>query len=226
MFVTYVVERRKRDAALNLLRPYGDLTYIGQVRIEWGVFWEIFELEFDTCPNGLANTLRVATESWDRASHRIDEVIETDCPEVKKALEPDPSHPSLSWCVRIFKERYAHWDTYWKAMGSCGVATNLFLRFCRHKGLISPQESLHGDRTEYFGDPSWETPESPRECHTVAVVRGFVIDWTARQFNSDAPYPRIWKDNGKVFRAKPAPASAGVPFFLWISLIQDTREAS
>lgn len=208
MYLVYVVERRKWNAAARLLEGFGDLTQVGKVSVGWGEYREIWELEFEEYPAGLVTALRAATDTWEPAYHRIDEVLESNCPEIQAMLaSPDPNTPSLSWCVRAFKERYAHWDTYWTAMGHCGTATSLFLRFCMHKGLITREEMMRGSVTEYFGDKANETPDFPRECHTVARIGNFMFDWTARQFpgiyGDNAPVPVFWvdrSDNPRVFK--------------------------
>lgn len=202
MYVVYAVERWRSQGARNILHPYtekNDLINVGLVGVGGGYFVEIWELEFDEYPEGLATTLRVTTDTWDSPTHHIGEILDTDCPEIQQMLDtPDPKQPNLTWCVQVFKERYAQWDDPLRARGACTVASHHFAHFCRAKGLAVPDKQKVV--TVYFGNPAHETPDFPRECHSVYQYGRIVVDWTARQFGptyrymglESVPYPLVW----------------------------------
>lgn len=220
MYIVYTVAPRLREASIRLVRRYGcEPEWLETVAVGTTSYWgvrehvEVWQAEFTDYQRGFAEALKAASDdlgNFSRAILWIDAILETDCPEIQSMLDyKDPEHPSISWCARVFKERYAHWADPLKAMGACGVASDDFVAFCKAKGVTREgrafQEMLGSKYSEWA------------ECHVVAefttprgrrLGRSLVVDWTARQYSSSRGYPHVWSNTTGTSRAfKPLPTT-------------------
>ena len=127
--------------------------------------------------------------TWGVHVNTFTELLETDCPELYAAVhEPVPEHPSITWCVRRFLMHYpSEWRTSLAARGKCGVVSQDFVSFMRHHGAGDGEVVM-----EYLGDPRWATQDFLIEVHEVVKVGRIRIDFTRRQFDSEAPIPTAW----------------------------------
>lgn len=211
MYVTYKVERRRRDMVRRMFKKFGVLQVPKSV-IEGPRYdqqWYDYQrLEFDECHSRLVIALRLAMDSWGQTSKKYPDilgVVETDCPEVLAMLAtPDLAKPSLTWAIRRFKDYHAgQWEDYWTAIGRCGTTSLDFLGFLVAKNVVTQEQRNSGyarEVTRYFGDKRYATPDFPQECHCIVQVGRICVDWTARQFGglyeargySTTPVPLVW----------------------------------
>jgi len=75
--------------------------------------------------------------------------------------------------------------------GNCAMASEKFIDWLKQKKIKA--KSITGSKAR---DPSWLKrthiqPGSEDDAHTVALVDGNIIDFTAKQFDSSLPFPRI-----------------------------------
>lgn len=91
------------------------------------------------------------------------------------------------------------WDTEDGATGMCGDASDLFLHVLDENGI---EDAL----IEHY-DPEiildcLDYPFDLTKCryHWAVRVGDLIIDWTARQFDADAPFPAIWKEERREWR--------------------------
>lgn len=79
------------------------------------------------------------------------------------------------------------WDTCEGAAGMCEIAAGDFADAAG--GTVAdfshPTFPLH---RAYSG---WQGKDPSEVAHSVAVVNGQVVDWTARQFDPDADFPHV-----------------------------------
>ena len=95
----------------------------------------------------------------------------------------------------IHEFKVAHkeeWTLPETARGCCVDASNMFHEFLHVSGMKSEVWDivLDEDHDRYIC-PEWY-PDWTFEGHCVVFVEGLVVDWTARQYNSKAPYPLIF----------------------------------
>lgn len=198
MYAVYAVEPCTSSAAINTLRPFGSLTYLRTVYGgDWGWNFEIWELEFDTLDPRLVPMILHSLDSYSMATHFLTEVLETDCPELHKAIRtPEPTRPSLSWCVQRYLMYFPDsWRESLTASGQCAAVSHDFFKFLLAKGAVSREEAESGYVrvvTRMFGDRRYESPDFPRECHVVIQVGCIVLDFTRRQYDGNAPVPTVW----------------------------------
>lgn len=83
-------------------------------------------------------------------------------------------------------------------VGYCFIATEHFISMLEEHGYEPYTGVDYFDcRSHKFSDPE-NDPSFPyvngdyAKWHYVAVVDGYAIDWTARQFYHGLPYPAIW----------------------------------
>lgn len=84
---------------------------------------------------------------------------------------------------------HQEWATPEGARGQCSTASAAFLDLLLERGVITPQGQFAGE---------WDNEEVAvidGVSHHVARVRDLHIDWTARQFDADAPFPLIQIDS-------------------------------
>ncbi len=89
------------------------------------------------------------------------------------------------------------------ADGSCGYATDLFLDIAEQllpgaeidEAHFGPARKITAsDRYLYNEAPHpWYLSGCKWPGHVVAIVGGWLIDWTARQFDPNAPFPLIFQ---------------------------------
>lgn len=84
------------------------------------------------------------------------------------------------------------WNTKKKARNFCFVASSLFYNFLRGRGFKPEMQDLMlDDEHDRSICPRWY-PETAFGEHVVVYVNGVVVDWTARQYCPDAPYPLVF----------------------------------
>lgn len=83
-----------------------------------------------------------------------------------------------------FLRVHQEWATPEGAKGHCSTATGAFLDLLLERNLITPQGQFAGE---------WDNEEVviEGESHHVARVRDYLIDWTARQYDPEAAFPKI-----------------------------------
>jgi hypothetical protein len=89
-----------------------------------------------------------------------------------------------------------NWHTQDGAFQWCGDASEAFAGFAMAFGLETTVEGFNGlpqeaiDAIEKLGHPGLIDDEGTG--HTTVAVEGVFVDWTARQFYPDKPFPTIW----------------------------------
>jgi hypothetical protein len=97
-------------------------------------------------------------------------------------------------------EHGEHWDTPEKAHGACAIASYDFRDFLTGRGLDSEVWDITiGEQHDSYICPMYPKVLGPDayDGHCVVFVKGVsvlgtVVDWTARQYNPDAPYPLVF----------------------------------
>lgn len=97
------------------------------------------------------------------------------------------------------------WDTE-EIHGQCIEACDEFLHFLATHGVSgtirtwnSPffsatlTKEMLGDDVSLLPDNSFPFSWHGMDYHAVVEVEGFLIDWTAKQFDLDAPFPMVWR---------------------------------
>ena len=91
------------------------------------------------------------------------------------------------------------WHTVQGANNRCNVASDAFLHVLSDHGIEGEIEHYERDvtldRVEYpYGDLGG--------CyyHWAVRVGDMIIDWTARQFDKDAPFPAVWEAERREWR--------------------------
>ena len=85
-----------------------------------------------------------------------------------------------------------------RTVGFCFIATEHFVSLLEENGYPKYTGVEYFDRHSHkFNNPESDTrfpyPNGDYAAwHYVAVVDGYAIDWTARQFHEALPYPAIW----------------------------------
>ncbi len=92
-------------------------------------------------------------------------------------------------------------DTPEKADGACHQASEAYAAHLQRKGIPArlveygyPKERFHPDSPADQGMDGWNHEEGRYESpyhHVVVEAGSRTIDWTAKQFHPDAPYPQI-----------------------------------
>lgn len=122
--------------------------------------------------------------------------------------------------IALFKEQHPEFGCPDEADGNCGYATDLFLEMVEmlHPEMYNPmaEGEIHFTSTRRLArqrkyvHPGWGNDDIPtfrytdaphhwyrNGCewsgHVCAHVGEWVIDWTARQFRPDAPFPLAFK---------------------------------
>lgn len=71
--------------------------------------------------------------------------------------------------------------------GGCAMVTETFINWLTGNGVPKQDVKMitgHGCKDKSF-------KKLPEDSHTCAVIDGVVVDFTARQFKSSLPFPRI-----------------------------------
>jgi hypothetical protein len=100
----------------------------------------------------------------------------------------------LERAIETFKQSFSGdqgWDTPKRAFTECGTASNAFVRFLSVLGVNSRAEDLVLDKAhDQHLSPFY--PDREGYGHWVVNVdERWLIDWTARQFAPEAPYPIV-----------------------------------
>ncbi len=111
--------------------------------------------------------------------------------------------------IEGFKTVNPSYGDHVEAGGCCGEASHAFHNLLVREGILRPPKKgtptqkaewilnsiwdivLDDDHDRYLC-PEWY-PNITFEGHVVNYVEGHVIDWTARQYNSVAPFPLIYR---------------------------------
>lgn len=109
---------------------------------------------------------------------------------------PEPLRSAVLAFIPIGKEEGYDIDD---SIGYCFIATEHFVSFLEDHGYPKYTGVDYFDRHSH----KYHDPENDElfpymngdyaNWHYVAIVDGHAIDWTARQFARDLPYPAIWK---------------------------------
>ena len=89
-----------------------------------------------------------------------------------------------------------NWHTQEGSFQWCGDASEEFIKCAQEKGLEARYEWFDGlppeaaDAIARLGSPS--LIDEGETTHVVVTVDGVYVDWTARQFYPDKPFPTIW----------------------------------
>lgn len=202
LYLVYTTDCRNAPIATKALAKFGQIEFVCKA---WaGSGWrgdrtplDVFMLEFEESNPNLTTKVRYLLDEWGFDKKCNIEVLDTNCPQIKYMLStPDPKIPSLTWCVRRYKEYFPNnWDDYWTAVGQCTVISQDFLSFMESKGAVTPEQAQSGHahiHTVYFGNPRSGSPElGGPEYHATVHVGGISVDWTHRQYRGDAPVPYI-----------------------------------
>lgn len=198
MYMFFAVEPYKVNGVKNLFRDFGDLTFHGRLPGgRQGYDFELWELEFESGSAELIGAVLRSLSGWDTGLQMLVELVETDYTELWDLItSPVPKHPSVSWCVGRYLKHFPNcWRDYWSSVGKCLVVPDDFLRFMRHYGAISAEQEASGYAgisTHYRSDRRHAMPDFPAEVHRVVRVGRLRIDFTRRQYKSDAPVPTVW----------------------------------
>ena len=101
---------------------------------------------------------------------------------------PDLDRPGLRAAIADFAAANPHLSTPAGAHHQCGRASADFIDLLLERGVLERRPADSWD---------WEVQEIAvidHVSHRVARVGVTLIDWTARQYEPDAPFPKIWDD--------------------------------
>lgn len=109
--------------------------------------------------------------------------------------------PQLMSLAKEFKKEFdgekgkSEWgapmSTVQDETGSCSMVSDTFIAWLKEKGLKAKFITGHGAQNQTWAEKSKKYGEP--DAHTAAEVQGYVIDFTARQFDKSMPNPRIIK---------------------------------
>lgn len=109
--------------------------------------------------------------------------------------------PILQAAIELFAQLNPQYALPKEASGNCGLAVDQFAEFIEALGLpfeidevhfVSDGEALgYTPRCYYYSDPdhNWYVGGCDWWGHIVALVEGLCVDFTARQFNENCPFP-------------------------------------
>ena len=110
-----------------------------------------------------------------------------------------PELHQLSDLITRFKPqaRTLGWGTPGGAAKQCALASTRFMQAAEYVGLdceLAFWEATHEGAFERY-------PYNVGDCvgHNAVRVGDIIVDWTARQFDSRAPFPAMWLDSESVF---------------------------
>jgi hypothetical protein len=107
----------------------------------------------------------------------------------------------LRTLIENFAARHPNQAKPETADGECYIMSELFLLYVRRKKLKLDIALLRADH---------KPPYDRYGQHWVAIVGGYGVDFTARQFHPHFSFPRVWKDTRKK-KAYRLPKSADDP---------------
>lgn len=93
------------------------------------------------------------------------------------------------------------WDTPEGASNQCTVASDEFVHWLEKRG-----NGLVGEIEHYDPDIALDRKDYPYEdlagcyLHWAVRVGGTVVDWTARQFTDNAPFPAVYRSKRREWR--------------------------
>jgi hypothetical protein len=90
--------------------------------------------------------------------------------------------------VENFAARHSKLAHRHEADGECYTMSELFLMYVKNSRFKGTRALLRADRSKTYGRYGQ---------HWVALVNGYGIDFTARQFHHRFSFPRVWKDTKK-----------------------------
>lgn len=108
----------------------------------------------------------------------------------------------LKELIEAFKVAYGKWSTQAGALYQCCDATDVFIEFvaARRKELLIELDikrfefdikDCHGLYPTIYKDGVNESGTSRALWHCIVSTKNVLIDWTARQYVEDAPFPLI-----------------------------------
>lgn len=100
----------------------------------------------------------------------------------------------MSIVIEEMKGKYSSWSTPRGARDECTFASALFIKRL-HKRFPEHMEGVQSGVQEITHHRFYEH-HCGREGggHDVARVGQIIVDWTARQFNPQMAWPRIWRE--------------------------------
>lgn len=125
---------------------------------------------------------------------------------------PTPDAELLA-LLALFAEAHPEFATVDGADGCCGLATDLFIEMAEALNVGCPMEELHFTSRRLWaaefrhpelreggipcfhyskGPPLFHGGLSDHMGHIVVRVGELCVDWTARQFRPDAPFPFVF----------------------------------
>lgn len=114
---------------------------------------------------------------------------------------------TLDQAIKAFKKQHGCYDSQLGARSNCQVASQRFIEFLREHKVRGADEARE---VEYAYNTARHYPvkvkfvnrsrpfflDRPRGgCfyHVVVKIGSLRIDWTARQFDPNAPFPLMWR---------------------------------
>jgi len=75
--------------------------------------------------------------------------------------------------------------------GNCAMVSEQFIKWLKERDIGAKSVTVHVAKNKAWAKRAGITPGSEDDAHTAVVIDNTVVDFTARQFDSSLPYPRI-----------------------------------